>query len=544
MAWLTGWSYRKQITIDSTKIDSDLTDFPILVKLTSTNFDFTKALSSGNDIRFTSSDGTTLLSYERERHDSTNSVAEYWVKIPSVSSSTDTTFYVYYGNSSASDGADATNVWDSNYVGVWHLNQDPSGTAPQILDSTSNNNDGTANGSMTSSDLVDAQVGKGLDFDGSDDDVEVPDPSTDLGSAFTVEYWVKMKSGASGNYTPMVCKNGATNNNYPGPFSIRSNNDAFPKDLIFYYGSDSGVANIVVSDVFSQDTWAYVTAKFDSTNGAELYKDGSSIGTNSTTSNVADNNQKILFAQRLDNLDFADITIDEVRISNTARSDAWIKATYNSESDNLNTFGSEETEATAYTLTLSETFTLSDVTQRKTTFLKSLTENLSLSDIAIAGRRVILELLETLKLVENKEYNDSQITYNDINYRYDVNSTTIKGLGRTLPETIHLSDTLNRLTKFKKTITETISLSDTLSKIQGFVVSILETIHLTDITSRLTTFAKTIVETLHITDIINVGGGWFREIKHSSLWTKGSKHSSSWTDDTKHSSPWTNKTKH
>jgi len=35
MAWLTGYSYRKKITIDQTKVDADLVDFPVLVKLTS-----------------------------------------------------------------------------------------------------------------------------------------------------------------------------------------------------------------------------------------------------------------------------------------------------------------------------------------------------------------------------------------------------------------------------------------------------------------------------------------------------------------------------
>ena len=47
--------------------------------------------------------------------------------------------------------------------------QDPSGTAPQILDSTSNHHHGTSNGSMTSADLVDGDLGKAIDFDGGDD---------------------------------------------------------------------------------------------------------------------------------------------------------------------------------------------------------------------------------------------------------------------------------------------------------------------------------------------------------------------------------------
>ena len=115
MAWISGWLYRKKITIDETKVDANLTDFPVLVKLTSSNFDFTKALSTGYDIRFTSSDGETLLKYERQRHDNINSLAEYWVKVPSVSGTVNTEFYIYYGNSGAADGADPTNVWDANF---------------------------------------------------------------------------------------------------------------------------------------------------------------------------------------------------------------------------------------------------------------------------------------------------------------------------------------------------------------------------------------------------------------------------------------------
>ena len=114
--WLSGWAKRIKITIDQTDIDANLTDFPVLVKLTSSNFDFSKARSDGFDVRFCSSDGTTLLAFERERHDSTNSLAEYWVKIPSISSSTDTDFYIYYGKSDAADGADPTAVWDANFT--------------------------------------------------------------------------------------------------------------------------------------------------------------------------------------------------------------------------------------------------------------------------------------------------------------------------------------------------------------------------------------------------------------------------------------------
>jgi len=73
--WLSGYTTRRKITIDSSKIDADLTDFPVLVKLTSSNFDFSEANSDGYDIRFTSSDGTTLLDFERVKHDSSSEEA-------------------------------------------------------------------------------------------------------------------------------------------------------------------------------------------------------------------------------------------------------------------------------------------------------------------------------------------------------------------------------------------------------------------------------------------------------------------------------------
>ena len=51
------------------EVDAELTNFPVLVRLDSGNFDFALARTDGHDIRFTAADGQTLLSYERERHD-------------------------------------------------------------------------------------------------------------------------------------------------------------------------------------------------------------------------------------------------------------------------------------------------------------------------------------------------------------------------------------------------------------------------------------------------------------------------------------------
>ncbi len=65
--WLTGWSHRRQLTVNGGLVSEALTDFPLVVKLDSSFFDFNNAKTNGEDVRFTSSDGTTLLKYEIER---------------------------------------------------------------------------------------------------------------------------------------------------------------------------------------------------------------------------------------------------------------------------------------------------------------------------------------------------------------------------------------------------------------------------------------------------------------------------------------------
>ncbi|GAG26647.1 unnamed protein product, partial [marine sediment metagenome] len=121
--WLTGWGFRKEITIQDAYVDSNLRDFPIYVYINA-DADFHEALATGYDIRFTQSDGTTLLKYERENWtggDGGAGTGHFWVKVPSILASGGATIYCYYGKADAEDGEDAVNVWDANFKAVYHL---------------------------------------------------------------------------------------------------------------------------------------------------------------------------------------------------------------------------------------------------------------------------------------------------------------------------------------------------------------------------------------------------------------------------------------
>jgi len=154
---LSGWNEDKKLvlTIDGSKIEGDLTDFPINITLSSgtgqTNFDATKVFdeltASGTDrkkIAITDSNYNQLY-VEIERWDWENKKAVLWTKVPTISSGTNNSLYLYYdatvsGNISyVGDTGEtpAQNVWNSNFIGVWHLDD-----VDNILDSTSNTNDG------------------------------------------------------------------------------------------------------------------------------------------------------------------------------------------------------------------------------------------------------------------------------------------------------------------------------------------------------------------------------------------------------------------
>ncbi len=180
MAWLTGWTYRQKLGINGDAyIGSNITDFTVSVNAPSSNTDFwVNVLSSGNDVRFTAADGSTLLKFEIESFDSTGDDAWYNVKVPTLSSSVNTDIYLYYGNAGAAAGDDKENSVDASHVAVYRLNADKA--EGYLDDTTSKNHDLTNSGTIAG---TTAMVDNGRDFDGVDDYmVEPKSPDWDFGA--------------------------------------------------------------------------------------------------------------------------------------------------------------------------------------------------------------------------------------------------------------------------------------------------------------------------------------------------------------------------
>ena len=137
MAWAdANYTHKKIITIQIEEVAGAETDFPICIEIT--DADLTGCLASGHDIKFYNDNEDTQLKHERVEWNNATGYLVAWVKIPTLSGVADTELYMYYEyGAEGVDQADPTNVWDSDYMAVFHCNE----TTGDLIDSTSNGND-------------------------------------------------------------------------------------------------------------------------------------------------------------------------------------------------------------------------------------------------------------------------------------------------------------------------------------------------------------------------------------------------------------------
>lgn len=349
------YNHRLALVIDKDKFDSPQSNFPLAIHLSINSgingFDSTRVFDElevdGNrkKIAITTADETTELYVEIERWDTANKKAVLHVKVPSISSSEDTLLYLYYDSSHADnttyigDTTDAVthNVWDSNFVGVWHMAQDPDGDpANAIKDSTSYQFDGTPGGSMTSADFVNGQVGKAIEFDLTNDHIDLGD-ITETDNVVGVTWEAIAKNNLGGvdyvvigrwaNATQMQLWMDSTGR-WQG---IVGDHTGFPS-LMTNPGVDA-----------PSGEFQHLALVLDG-NTLTLYVNGVEVGSETNGSFVdglrpSQGTNIFIGADHDDDHNFGDV-IDEVRFSIEARSVAWLKATHASSFDNSITFHS------------------------------------------------------------------------------------------------------------------------------------------------------------------------------------------------------------
>ena len=326
------YTYQRMITISSANVSNvygTVNNFPVLVqssdvKLSTTSGTGHLANTNGFDLIFSTDSACAYqMNWDTVTINNTGSgVLNVFVNVPQLTTATliSATFYMTYGNSGITTyQGHSTGTWDTNYVGVWHMNE-----------LSGNAKDATTNGYVgTNSNITYAQTGKfgkAYQFNGSSSLSQMASFTNVYNP--TIEGWINL-------------------NNVGGTTAVMQAN-SFDGNLLWYGWSSTRLSFYNSGGIewawnYTVDSsWHHIV--FDPANSM-IYWDGSPVsliqlgGSNSWTYYTTTNFQ---FGGGYNG--YVNAYMQEMRISNAARNADWVKTSYNSQSapGTFVTIGSEQ----------------------------------------------------------------------------------------------------------------------------------------------------------------------------------------------------------
>lgn len=305
------WPYRKQLTLDTTpagaSIAGNVQQIPVLLRLHSGNFtDFLTMKEDGSDLRLFTADDQPVK-YQIEKFDSINEMALIWVAIPSLNgNAVNNTTWMYYGNTAAPAGVDAAGIYDVNQVAVYHFDT-PAGALPQ--DRTAYGNHASVfSGQITPASLI----GQGALFSGKQSLTLAAKPSLRLvpSAGWTFSTWIKLSESQT-DATILYLEE--QKNNFQVGLSAAG----------IYARTTTGAAKQETPPVpLAVGAWQHVAVVVGS-GQLMVYING--FQSAAVAANPAEMGGNIVVGATPVNTRFLRAELDELQISNVARSPDWIK---------------------------------------------------------------------------------------------------------------------------------------------------------------------------------------------------------------------------
>jgi len=211
---------------------------------------------------------------------------------------------------------------DLGLVGYWPMNE---GTSTRAKDFSGSGNNGVLTSFPTNPTWVDGRRGKALNFDGSDDFINLQDStSLDLTTRATISVWVKLDKNNNTNGQAIIGRN--TNGYilaiYSPTYGVTANRNKIT-------WSKNGVDEIVSNSTVTLGRWFHIVATHD--NGTrKIYVNGLEDGTGSAKANFnALSDAMFIGKQSAAGWNFQG-TIDDLRLYNRALSASEAYALYKS----------------------------------------------------------------------------------------------------------------------------------------------------------------------------------------------------------------------
>lgn len=318
------------ITVNSGQVPSTQTNFPVVINVTDNRLRTignggNVSNASGFDIRPYSDSGlSSPLTYQLVEHNASTGLLVMRVLVASLADAS--VIYLGYGDSSINTDGSSTAVWDADQILVWGMN-DTTGGDDAFQDATGNGNHGDEGGGATFS-----QPGKifnAVSFDGVNDNGVVAGLS--ITADFTFSFWFATTEtpGGSGRFADLaLAASEGVQIVHNGDTSIRVDNSGGP------------TSNITSGTGLNDGNFHRVTVTRSGTTYT-MYVDGASQGTSGGT---APTYTRLLIGTGALGIG-SNVTLDNVVLSDIARSANWITTEYNNQNSfsTFATFGSEQT---------------------------------------------------------------------------------------------------------------------------------------------------------------------------------------------------------
>jgi hypothetical protein len=318
----------KRIVLNTTRtgaaVARDVYDFPLLLRLDSSSVDFSVPADGGGDLRFTR--GTTNhLPYEVELWDETRGVAVVWVALDTVFGDSVQSITMSRGDlPQAPPGGEGVFSSARGFEAVWHLGEEAlgdTGIAGAFIDATGRGYDGDDYVSATGKEGI---IGRGQEFDGTDDYILIPQTLQPSGS-MTISCWVRSA------YVPNTENSGfrivstyAENTGNPLGFQVRT----YQNDLVFTAGDGTSKNDAQAWDVVSA-TWQHIVVVYEAGTGAvDFFLNGEKVPTA-----LAPTRPEIVYGDARTYLSHPGSWtvsghLDEIRLSRRMRSEDWVRLCY------------------------------------------------------------------------------------------------------------------------------------------------------------------------------------------------------------------------
>ena len=319
----TKYPRRMKITFAGYAKPETLTNFPALVVMgtgMTNGFSYGGfASTNGYDLRFTDAQASTELKYELERWN-TNGTSYVWVQVPQFTNSC--SIWAYWGNAAATTQRPYTtngSTWSEGYIGVWHMR------ATNEWDSSPYANNITGAGGDVNPTA--GLVGSALQFNQPANNSYVQlatAPPVPPNTNYAIEAWVKW-DGGNGSDQEIVSGWGAWD------FEVN-------RYGVFNYYGGNPLGTQLSGVTLNTSDWYHVVVSQDPSL-ARMYVNGVQAHANAPSFQIAP-------TERIGNFYSGNYgfpgKIDEVRLSQVARSSNWLWACYRSIASNsaFTTYGS------------------------------------------------------------------------------------------------------------------------------------------------------------------------------------------------------------